>query len=237
MDSARDRPLPTAVYEPNDAEHPLPLIVFGHGFHGHPRKFTKLLDAWAAAGFVVAAPTFPLTNDEAAAEPVFEDVANQPADVRFVLDEVARDGRIDAERIGVAGFSLGAITALAVAFHTRHRDRRIRAVAALSGCFWPSFGGTYAMDDIPLLLLHGTADATVPYAGSEAVYEAARPPKALVALQDGLHHELFEDGFGPVGTALETTVAFWQLHLGGDASARGRLLASRPSATIYAEGV
>src|SRR5690349_8633597 len=37
-----------------------PLIVFAHGFALTPERYVALLGAWAAAGYVVAAPVFPL---------------------------------------------------------------------------------------------------------------------------------------------------------------------------------
>ncbi|HEV3486329.1 MAG TPA: hypothetical protein VG106_13040, partial [Vicinamibacterales bacterium] len=96
-----------------------PLIVFGHGMWGHPRKFTRLFARWAGAGYVVAAPAFPHTNDENTPPYLIDDVVNQPADVSFVLDELLARGLGDAERVGVGGFSLGAETALAVGLHPR----------------------------------------------------------------------------------------------------------------------
>src|SRR5690606_38473865 len=58
------RTLVTAIYRPAKRKGRFPLIVFSHGIAGHPRKFTKLFAKWAAAGYVVAAPVFPLTNDQ-----------------------------------------------------------------------------------------------------------------------------------------------------------------------------
>ena len=43
---------------------PYPLIVFAHGLGGSPQLYSKLLTAWAAAGYVVAAPLFPLSSSE-----------------------------------------------------------------------------------------------------------------------------------------------------------------------------
>ena len=40
-DEARNRPLPTTVYVAASGTS-APLIVFGHGMWGHPRKFTRL---------------------------------------------------------------------------------------------------------------------------------------------------------------------------------------------------
>ena len=76
----------TAIYRPNGIGQ-FPLIVFAHGFAGHPEKFTKLFAAWADAGFVVAAPAFPLTNSHVP-EVKISDVGQQPADMSFVLDNV-----------------------------------------------------------------------------------------------------------------------------------------------------
>jgi dienelactone hydrolase len=229
------------VHVPPQADGPLPLVVFGHGFTGHPRKFTKLLGAWADAGYVVGAPAFPLTNDEIPAAPVFDDVVNQPADVRFVIDELLGadelQGLVDAERIGVAGFSLGGITALAVGFNPTHRDPRPRAIAVLAGGFWTGLGGAHEMDPKPLLIVHGTDDSIVPFELGEAVYRAARPPKVLVALEGGRHHEEIEDGSGPVAAAVETTLAFWDLFLRDDESARARLVADHDGARISSDGL
>src|SRR5690242_8232221 len=39
-----------------------PLVVFAHGFALTPADYAPLLQAVASAGYVVAAPLFPLTN-------------------------------------------------------------------------------------------------------------------------------------------------------------------------------
>lgn len=82
-----DRTLVTTIRFP-ETGGPYPLIVLAHGFNGHPRKFTELTEAWAKAGYVVAAPAFPLTNDELVVPRVVADYKNQPADVSFVVDQL-----------------------------------------------------------------------------------------------------------------------------------------------------
>ena len=64
-----------------------PLIVFAHGFDVGPGIYAALLDAWAAHGYVVAAPEFPLTDPAVAGASLDEnDINNQPADLRFVTE-------------------------------------------------------------------------------------------------------------------------------------------------------
>ena len=41
---------------------PYPLLVLAHGASGHPDEYAEQIPEWAADGFVVAAPEFPLTN-------------------------------------------------------------------------------------------------------------------------------------------------------------------------------
>ena len=98
-----------------------------------PADLRALLDAWARAGYVVAAPVFPLGNANAPGGPNETDIVNQPADMRLVITRLlALDtrpggllyGRIDPNRIAIAGHSDGAVTAFAVAYDRRYRDRR-----------------------------------------------------------------------------------------------------------------
>ena len=60
------RVLVTYVRYPRNGDGgPYPLVVFGHGFAATPGLYAPLLDAWAKAGYVVAAPLFPAENANA----------------------------------------------------------------------------------------------------------------------------------------------------------------------------
>jgi dienelactone hydrolase len=212
-DDARGRPLPTTVYVPQSATS-APLIVFAHGMYGHPRKFTRLFARWVDAGCVVAAPAFPHTNDENPPPYLIEDVANQPADVSFVLDELLARGLGDARRVGVGGYSLGAETALAVGLHPRYADPRIRAVVAVAGgLFHPDFAAD-VLRPLPLLLIHGMEDTKKDRLREALkVYEAAQEPKELVTIE-GAGHGICEDDGQPHATRVaELTTAFWDRYL------------------------
>ena len=212
-DQARDRLLPTTVYVP-ECGPSAPLTVFGHGMWGHPRKFTQLFTRWVEAGYVVAAPAFPHTNDENPPPYLFEDVANQPADISFVLDELLARGLGDGKRVGVGGYSLGAETALAVGLHPRYADPRVRAVVAIAGAlFHPDFAAD-ALRPLPLLLVHGAED-TKKDRLREALklYEAAQEPKQLVLIE-GAGHDICQDDGQPHATRVaELTTAFWDRYL------------------------
>lgn len=187
------RPLETIVRYPT-GNGPYPLIVFGHGFALTPGAYAALLKAWTAAGYVVAAPVFPLGNAHAPGGPTEADLVNQPKDMSVVISRLlalnARRGvlrgKIDASRIAVAGHSDGAETALAVAYDRRYRDPRIRAAIVLSGAALPGMGA-FPPEGPPLLAVQGTADPINPPAATAAYFRRARRPKFLLWLVGAAH--------------------------------------------------
>jgi dienelactone hydrolase len=216
-----DRTLVTTIRFP-ESGGPYPLIVLAHGIDGHPRKFTELTEAWANAGYVVAAPAFPLTNDEAGGESVIADYRNQPGDVSFVIDALLElsktehdplNGRLDRDRIGVAGLSVGGVTTFGVTYNTCCRDPRVDAAITMAGARFP-FDGAYDLVDVPLLLIHGDADTSLPYQGSVDAYAAAAPPKFFVTILGGGHSPPFEDDDDPADEMVTAvTIDFWNLFL------------------------
>lgn len=233
---ADTRMLVTEVYVP-PGDGPFPLVVFGHGLSGHPDDFTRLLGAWAEAGYLVAAPAFPLTNLEVSDSGAnFGDVANQPADVSFVIDEVLRladepqsdlTDLVDGERIGVAGLSLGGITTYAATFSDCCRDDRVDAAVVLAGAAEPAdnLGSFAGPADVPVLVMHGDADTVIPFDAAVVSYDLLDGPRYLVTLLGGGHAEPFSDrstDFAPIVD--EVTVDFWDAYLARDADAVDRLI-------------
>jgi dienelactone hydrolase len=174
-----------------------PLVVMSHGLRSHPSKLAALAMVVASAGYVVAAPAYPLTNSAAPDGGVHpEDVVQQPGDLRFILDELLRlsdeaggplSQRVDGEKIALLGSSLGAITSLATTFHSCCRDDRIDAVIAMSGLLLAFPGGEYDVAGSALLLVHGDQDDVVPHSGSAAAFELAAPPKWFLSILGGRH--------------------------------------------------
>jgi dienelactone hydrolase len=229
---ADQRHLVTDVYVPAGTG-PFPFIAFSHGLSGHPRKFTQLLGAWAEAGYAVAAPAFPLSNDEVPGEPTFADLASQPGDISFVIDELlarsadAEDplyGTIDTERIGVAGLSLGGATTYGVAFNDCCLDDRPVAAMILDGARL-AVGGDFDMTSgLPLMIMHADEDFALPYQDAADAYAEAVPPKYLVTLHEYAHASPYENDPDPADELVTaTTIAFWDRYLRDDESAEQRL--------------
>ncbi len=228
-----DRTLVTHIAHPTTGG-PYPLIVLSHGFTGHPDEYEETIPMWAAEGFVVAAPEFPLTNREVP-EPAVGDVVNQPEDVSFVIDEVlaAGDdpssplhGLVDPEAIGVVGHSLGGATTWAVSFDRLRRDDRIDSTVVFAGLTFPMPDSELELDSgLPLLVMHGDED-DVPPGSSLAAYEQAVSPKWFVTLRGATHVPAFTDDPSPHDELVTRTVLdFWHGTLDGDAAALDRVTA------------
>jgi predicted dienelactone hydrolase len=236
---------------PDTAAGPFPLVVFAPGSGGAPAEFGALLRSWAAAGYVVAAPEFPSTGAHAPGGSVVADYVNQPGDVRFVIDQLLRApptevaGLVDAGRVGLAGYSLGGTTALAVGFNTCCLDPRVKAVIVMAGSPLPISGGAYfgRVASPPALFIQGSADQTVVPRTSVLAYDRARPPKALVTVAGGTHSSPYQgDQLTPqVDVVAAVSVGFLDRYLGGrpegTTQLRQAVAASNGVATLQESGL
>ncbi|MBA2306609.1 hypothetical protein H0W26_00535 [Candidatus Dependentiae bacterium] len=103
----------------------LPLILFSHGYSGHPYANSWFAEYLASKGYIVASVqhygnSFPESMiPEISARPW-----NRPKDMSFVLDKLLEHPLfkdcIDKDRIGAAGFSQGGIAALWLAGMKAH---------------------------------------------------------------------------------------------------------------------
>ena len=214
------------------APGPFPLVVFAHGYDVTPATYAALLDSWTRAGFVVAAPLFPLTSAHAPGGPDEADVVNQPADVSFVISSLLAAsassgpllGVIDPRHIAVAGQSDGAETALAVADSRRARDTRVSAALVLSGAEMSGIGGYgFASGGPALLAVQGTDDVFNEPRFTYAYFDAARRPKYLLRLLGAGHLPPYTTEQPQLAIVERVTRAFLDGYLKGSASARAEL--------------
>jgi len=208
---------------PASGARPFPLVIFGHGFAVTPGPYSRLLEAWARAGYVVAAPVFPLGNANAPGGPNESDVVNQPRDMSFVITRMLAlnaDRRsmfwrlLDSREVAVSGQSDGGETALAVAYDRYYLDRRVRAAVILSGAELPGVGGfTFPAPSPPLLASQGTADTTNRPIFTYQFFGLAPRPKFLLRLLGASHLPPYTDQQPQLTIVERVSIAFLNRYL------------------------
>src|SRR6516162_8635062 len=216
------------------ARGPFPLIVFAPGFVQCVSTYANLLRAWAGAGYVVAAVTFPRTNCGLGAAAYEPDLVNQPHDVAYVLTRVlalsARPGNplsglLNPGEVAVAGQSDGGDTVAALAANTCCTDHRPKAVAVLSGAEWPPMPGRYFPGgEPPMLFVQGSADTINPPWTSVQLYTADKArARYYLDLFGATHMEPYA-GTNPVERLVSrVTLAFFDRYVLGQAGAAAKM--------------
>ena len=204
---------------PLAAAAPYPLIVFGPGFAETPTIYARLLDAWARAGYIVAAPSFPLTQKHVPGGRRQRDLINQPGDMSFVISGMLADnenpasflhGLIAPDLIAVAGQSDGAATALAEAYDPSFADPRIRAAMILSGAELSSIDDDIAFNSQgpALLATQGSADTINEPSATTRYFELAPRPKYLLTLIGATHLPPYTTHQPYLGVVERVSIAF-----------------------------
>ena len=207
---APERRLPTVVTYPRGAAGPLPLLVASHNLGGGPESLAYLATHLASHGFVVAAPTFPLTSLSSSTGVGFElsDIPNQAGDVGFVIDRLLAAGPadlpgitapLDPDAVGLFGVSGGALTTQLATFDRARRDRRVAAAAviALPLVALRPYDPVDVM--VPVVFVAGTRDLlAAPPDNARILFESAAPPRFLAEIS-GANHLGFIDPPGLFG--------------------------------------
>lgn len=232
-DQARKRDVPVRIYlprlkEPGDvpAGRKHPVIVFSHGLGGSRNGYAYFGEHMASHGYLVIMPTHagsdtaarrgnrqpiqPATGPagrffDALDDP--ENLKNRPRDISFVIDQLSVNPKLapiaDLARVGVAGHSFGAYTAMAIAGmqvdlpgaqDQSFRDGRVKAALPMS----PQGPGTMGIDrnawdkvETPVLFLTGTKDygqGARPAAWRRTPFEHVNGvDKYLITLTDATH--------------------------------------------------
>ncbi len=226
------RTLVTQVWYPRarGPAGPFPLLVFAPGFLQCAGAYSDLLQAWASAGYVVAAVNFPRTNCHLGAKAYEADLMNQPQDMSYVLTRLlalsARPGNsfsglLDPHEVGAAGQSDGGDTVAALAANTCCTDGRLKAVAVLSGAEWPPMPGRYFPRGAPpMLFTQGSADTINPPWTSLQLYRADGDSARYYLDLFGASHLFPYEGTNPVERlTARVTLAFFDRYLLGQPDA------------------
>jgi predicted dienelactone hydrolase len=260
-DTTRNRTLECRSYTPTGAaKHP--LILFSHGFGADRTAFGPIARRWAERGYVVIAPSHwdgsgqskgkgdpvPTGGLSALRDHAARKTEQRVRDLTFLLDAAdqlptavpALLGRIDPDRVGVAGHSLGAYTAMLLAGVTvtlgdgpprSFRDPRIRCVLPISAQGPGQQGLTstsWSALTLPLLTITGSLDRGAGGQGPEwkqQPFELSPPGDKFLVFIDGAHHGAF-GGTGPAavsGVVEAATGAFWDAYLKDSATAQAAL--------------
>lgn len=187
-----------------------PLVLYSHGTNGRPDNALHLVLDLVRRGYVVAAPSYPMSSLTAftgIAATDTDDVAEQVRDIAFVIDRLLADpvfgAAIDPDAIGITGHSLGGVTSYFAVYGGGLRDDRVRAVAmiapgdpvqtALTGGMG-LWGTRHVEADVPALFLTAEKDVFARTTGRPyAAYERVEGPKFQVMIRGGTH-VWFHDG-------------------------------------------
>ena len=205
------RVIPTTIWYPSDGGGPFPLVVFAHGYGVTPQTYAPLLTRIAAAGYVVAAPTYPLLSGQPAGPTDTVGWGDLYGDTWFVTTRVlalssssdaALGGLIDPTRIAVAGHSDGAAIAFGDGYTPYRLDPRVRAVIAYAadvGQYPP-----YQPNQRPILHMLSDQDVYNPYGNAIAWDRSTlQQPKTVVSLWNASHEGPF---FNPNDAHFELVV-------------------------------
>lgn len=273
-DRARSRIIPVKVYFPDDVAGKLPVILFSHGLGGSRQGYAFLGRNWASHGYVSVHIQHSGSDDSVwRGSPASEimdrlrEASRNPRaaqdryqDVKFALDQLTElhrsakldgepnplAGRLDLDRIGMAGHSFGALTTLAAVGQlvgmprADHSDPRIRAAIPMSApvpAWRLNLDQDYAAIRVPLMHMTGTLDDS-PIGGTRAAdrripFDRIEHAEQFLIIFRGGDHMIFGGRSGMLGRLSErskdaefhrlilaASLAFWDAYLREDAEAR-----------------
>jgi predicted dienelactone hydrolase len=267
-DMNRGKDVHVRIFYPNDAGN-YPAIVFSHGAGGSQSCCDGLTRHWATYGYVTIQPT----HDDSAVQrrnageenirftQAVRDALKKPAlwegrplDISYVLDSLRSlenrvaglAGKIDADRIGVGGHSMGSYTTEAIAGAIvdlpghpgrNFADPRVKAVLCLS----PQGPGQFGLNDhsfdqisLPYMGMTGSLDSLGPVASPawhKTPFDRSQPGDKYHLFIEGADHMSFitprtllpgraEQGGAILDYTNSASLAFWDAYLKGDARAK-----------------
>jgi predicted dienelactone hydrolase len=267
-DAARNKDLHVRIFYPV-AQGRYPVIVFSHGAGGSQNCCESLTRHWATYGYVTLQPThedsivqrrksgdeahrFPQAVREALTNPALWE--SRPQDITFLLNALpdlqkrvgGLNDKLDLDRIGVAGHSMGSYTAEAIGGAvvdlpghpaTSFSDPRAKAILCLSPQGPSQFGLTaHSFDKItlPFMGITGSLDSLGPVASPawhKIPFERSRPDDKYELFITGANHMSFitaetllaarsSQAAAILGYTNSASLAFWDAYLKDAPAAR-----------------
>ena len=197
IDASRGRTLVTEVWYPTDSagrDTPVrrgryPLVLVAHGNCGFRTNYEYLTIPLASFGFVVGAPDFPGFNkaDCDAGVPPGDVVNDPPRDLSFLRDTLRDPAgpaaqfatHVRRRRAGLVGHSLGGLAVVNASLS----DPAFTAVVALAPLATATQGSAFSglRPRRAVMVIAGSADATLPFNSFAAPFFAALPAPAFLA--------------------------------------------------------
>ena len=153
-----------------NASQQVPLVLSFHGYGSSAAvnyQYTQFHAIADTAGFIVVHPQGSLLNGTTHWNVGGWTIGSTVDDVNFtnvLLDYIESNYTIDSDRIYSTGMSNGGYMSFKLACEL---NERFAAIASVTGSMTPQILNTCnPVHPTPILQIHGTADATVPYAGS-----------------------------------------------------------------------
>jgi hypothetical protein len=180
------------------------MVLFVHGYDQDASYYAALLERWAAAGYVVAGPTFPiLSGTPGGASHV--DYTKLFGDAQFVIERTLAaggdtpiGGLVDRNRISAAGHSDGEMVAFTMGFHRSFQVWPFRSILAMAGDL--SYADVDPLRDTGLPILHimETGDEYDPYPPSiQWDRDNLTPPRWLLTLVGATHSPPYTQAGNP----------------------------------------
>lgn len=223
--------IPTLLVCEENAKN-LPVVFFIHGFTSKKEKDLNIGYELACRGIACVhidarqhgerlSSELDNSSDEIKAQYFFDIVSGTGDDVSEVISHYAKDDRVDTDRTGMAGISMGGF----ITYYVLTKDKRIKAAAPLIATpDWEDFikanrNTIQGVDERPiirkvssidpiiyyremypcaLLIQNGKADSLIPYHGVKKLYELIYPlykenqDKLKLYLYDDIGHDVIE---------------------------------------------
>jgi len=207
------------VFEPSGAA-PHPTLIALHGWGASALDLLGLAPHLAGGRFLVLCPQgavavpiapqvdgygwFPLTMG---APPDSATVQQSLDSLDIFITEAVRRYPIDQSKLALLGFSQGGVMAYGL---TLQAPKRFAALAALSSWLPPTLaerGRPGSLDQLPVLVQHGTRDELIDAARGRSSVEALRQLRAAVVYREyEMGHEINAASLGDLSHFLQEKV-------------------------------